>query len=811
MEQNNYFNNTASPAKLFQMYRRYSIIVMSTTTRIWFNHQCLNRGLTPRYIYQNHQSNSTKLNELSKKIIKLTIRETYKKQNHAYLQLKAIYDSLKTKHSFEEMNWKIGRIRNECRRMEFVTRKRMEKKLTNLVRRRKEERRTGEGRRFYKRVMNLTTVPFSEEEEGLLQYGFKHNPIYKNSRNEYEQLLVDADMAIEKIEHPNRSSLKQHIAYELKQHFKKEQHITTQNPEVKSIREKAKLHNIVFTKADKGNTMIILNRQDYIDRVEKFLNENHFQVVSKYSVDSFNNKVKKVLKNCTQLIDDKLRYSLTTHNFQIPKLYGLMKIHKTEDTQMIPIRPVVSSINTPTQKIARFLNNKLRHLIEFNPKYVLKNSQDLIAKIKDVKIPDNSFLISLDVTNLYTNVPVEEVKEIVKEHLITNNIDQEILNNYVSLLDICLQQNVCIFNDKKWKQLDGLAMGSPISCLLADIFMDNFENKFMIDPTLLRFTKEIVYYYRYVDDIIILWKGNQNDLNDFVNRLNSRHTKIKFTLELQKNNKLNFLDLTLEIINNTHNFDIFRKPTYTDNIIHNKSNHPWQHKMAAFNFLVHRLVYTPLSKSNFEKEKNIIFNIAHNNGYNANLINRLINRKIHKKQQISIYPRPTEPLEPTQYISIHFIGKGSHFLAQKLRSLDKNITVAFKPINSLQKLLVNNKDITTDLDKSGVYRLKCNDCNAEYIGKTYRHLKTRIKEHLYAMKSGSRASHFANHLIEFNHNFDINNTNNFSILHSHNNNSRLLKLEALEIYKSLNNNNTLSLNIQTEFLAISSMIRGFLQ
>lgn len=109
-------------------------------------------------------------------------------------------------------------------------------------------------------------------------------------------------------------------------------------------------------------------------------------------------------------------------------------------------------------------------------------------------------------------------------------------------------------------------MGSPLSPLLSDVYMDHFENNIFNNSN---FTHYFKYYYRYVDDVICLWSGDVNSLDSFMIYLNSVNNNIKFTYELQSENKLNFLDLQINIINNKPDFSIFRRTTHTGQVIDN--------------------------------------------------------------------------------------------------------------------------------------------------------------------------------------------------------------------------------------------------
>ena len=119
------------------------------------------------------------------------------------------------------------------------------------------------------------------------------------------------------------------------------------------------------------------------------------------------------------------------------------------------------------------------------------------------------------------------------------------------------------------------------------------------------FKKEIVYWYRYVDDIICLYRGDESKCKDFLIYLNSISNKIKFTIETNTN-EISFLDLKISKEENKHKFKIHRKPTQTDLIIPKNSNHPWQHKMSSFYSLINRLLNVPMNENDYKDEKRII-------------------------------------------------------------------------------------------------------------------------------------------------------------------------------------------------------------
>jgi hypothetical protein len=148
----------------------------------------------------------------------------------------------------------------------------------------------------------------------------------------------------------------------------------------------------------------------------------------------------------------------------------------------------------------------------------------------------------------------------------TNEI-QEILNWY----DIITQQNYFTFNKTIYTQTDGLAMGAPSSSIISEIFLQHIECN-----TILSILNKhcILGYYRYVDDILILFDSSFTHIQSILHDFNNLHHNLNYTVKSETNNSPNYLDITIHRTNTNLNFHIFRKPTFTDTIIPQDSCHP---------------------------------------------------------------------------------------------------------------------------------------------------------------------------------------------------------------------------------------------
>jgi hypothetical protein len=120
-------------------------------------------------------------------------------------------------------------------------------------------------------------------------------------------------------------------------------------------------------------------------------------------------------------------------------------------------------------------------------------------------------------------------------------------------------------------------------------------------------------YFRYVDDILIVYNKDTTNIYDVFNIFNNIIPTIEFTIEAEKENQINFLDITISKEKDNLSFDIYRKPTTTDTIIPNDFCHPHEHKLAAVRYLTNRMETYNLNVINKDKENNTIKQILCNN------------------------------------------------------------------------------------------------------------------------------------------------------------------------------------------------------
>ena len=237
-------------------------------------------------------------------------------------------------------------------------------------------------------------------------------------------------------------------------------------------------------------------------------------------------------------------------------LYGLPKVHK-ENT---PMRPILSALSTHNYSIAKFLVPVLQPITTNN--YSLKDSFEFVSTLESMKHLDTCVMASFDIKSLFTQIPIQETIDIATFSLFpTADTSVHGLNakQFRSLLELAVQDCHFQFDNQLYDQIDGVAMGSPLGPSMANAFLCFHENHWLENCP--RKFKPIL-YKRYVDDCFLIFK-KKDDVLLFLDYLNSKHSNIEFTHELEKDGTLPFLDVQVKFDSGSFTTSVFRKKTFT--------------------------------------------------------------------------------------------------------------------------------------------------------------------------------------------------------------------------------------------------------
>ena len=201
----------------------------------------------------------------------------------------------------------------------------------------------------------------------------------------------------------------------------------------------------------------------------------------------------------------------------------------------------------------------------------------------------------------------------------------------------------------------------------------------------------------------------------FHEHLNRQNADIQFTKEIKENGKIPFLDCLVTRNNNKLKLTIYRKPTHTNQLLDQSSYIATSHKATTVWTLTRRAQLVCDSPDSLQEETDYLNNVFSKNNYNTDFVTRNTHSNTDSNSQTNFGPVTTA--------TIPYITGTYETIARTLQPY--NIRVAHKLITTLRRLLTNVKDKDKPEDRQGaVYKIKCCDCQASYIGETGRNLST---------------------------------------------------------------------------------------
>ena len=186
-----------------------------------------------------------------------------------------------------------------------------------------------------------------------------------------------------------------------------------------------------------------------------------------------------------------------------------------------------------------------------------KNSKQMKIFLKKLLIKTLSCLWHL--LTLSTNIPLDETIDICVDMIYNKrkNVKVMLKRHFKQLLMLSVKSSFSFFNGVYYKQIDSVAMGSPLGPTLANIFLTYCEDSWL-DNLPIQFRPR--YYRSYVDDVFLIYE-RKHQVKKFLRYMNSRHPNIQFTCEGESNNKTSFLDVSIKRMNNKLVTPLYRKKT----------------------------------------------------------------------------------------------------------------------------------------------------------------------------------------------------------------------------------------------------------
>ena len=477
--------------------------------------------------------------------------------------------------------------------------------------------------------------------------------------------------------------------------------------------------SIVIKEADKGSAVVVWDREDYLQEASRQLGE---EITYEKILGDCVSPLISTVKNCLLGINKRGDISKETldyflvENPRMGRFYMLPKIHKRLFD--VPGRPVISNSGYFTENISAFVDYHLQPLARQVKSYV-KDTNDFLRKLHGLKtLPKDFLMCTIDVVGLYPNIPHDEGIAAVKEALERREEKNISTESLLELTELVLKNNIFEHNGEFFKQKQGTAIGTKMAPPYAILFMDDLENKILEG-----FHLQPYVWWRYIDDIFLIWQHGEESLKQFLGHLNSSHPSIKFTSTIS-NVSIDFLDVKVIRHGEKLVTDLFVKSTDTHQYLHASSCHVYHSKRSIPYSQALRLNRICSDPKSFDLRCNQLESWLDKRGYGS----RMVRDQVLKARKFSrselLYRDKPETKAPGLILNITYhpaFGKIKQNLSKihllltpdsEHRDVFQNIPiVGFKRGKSLKDFLVRAK-----LPKTSQSSGECKGCGAKRCG-----------------------------------------------------------------------------------------------
>ena len=496
--------------------------------------------------------------------------------------------------------------------------------------------------------------------------------------------------------------------------------------------------NIIIKPADKGSCTVIMDKIDYINEgVRQLSNSNHYKKIEEPVYPNISPKINQILDDLYHngFLDKKqIQYLKPPEAPRERRLYLLPKIHKDQinwhnNMTTPPGRPIVSDCSSDTYRIAEYIDYYLAPLATSHPSYI-RDTPDFIDKLSKVNTARDSFLITIDVDSLYTNIDNKDGISAINQQFILNPDEKRPDKEILELLKLSLENNDFMFNEEWYLQIWGTAMGKKFAPNYANIFLANWEKE-----ALKKCSKLPDCYFRYLDDIFIIWSHTKEEFWQFFNTLNSHHPTIKLKASISEIS-IDFLDVTIfkgQRFTKYQRLDtkVFFKPTDTHQLLHKSSYHPKHTFRSLIKSQIIRFHRICNNESDFDNACTILFSALKFRGYSKRFLRTI-------KSQTLLDMKPSAKSEKCH---IENCPTCPHLLETSSILTNKKKTV----------FLRENLNCRTE---GVIYAIKCTNCEILYVGQSSGSLHRRLTQHrsdINTKKDTQIAKHFSNECPNINY------------------------------------------------------------
>ncbi|KAL5258256.1 hypothetical protein ACHWQZ_G013033 [Mnemiopsis leidyi] len=349
---------------------------------------------------------------------------------------------------------------------------------------------------------------------------------------------------------------------------------------LEAIKELRSWDDTVIRLFDKGTGFFVLDKAEYINRVEAALkDQNTFkkvenpQVQIKETID----KIKAWAVNYTSKPDcpgmtlNFIEWITPTIEDNEPGVnYMNFKAHKPDKNY--PGRLISTGCNSYIKNLSIFTAEELKKV---DLPHCLKDSNELLNKINQLNESGTLsgkriYHVTFDVVNMFPSISKEIGLPACRDHLEKRQVKLFSTDCVMEALEITLDNNLTVFNGNMYVQVSGTAMGPNNACQYADTALSPLDREIYNCQDIVK----PEFYGRFRDDIYVAWSDTLEKLDEFLTWLNGYHRNLKFTMSTPSLEGTEFLDLFIYSKNNRIETTTYSKPSDAHSYLLPQSCHP---------------------------------------------------------------------------------------------------------------------------------------------------------------------------------------------------------------------------------------------
>lgn len=436
--------------------------------------------------------------------------------------------------------------------------------------------------------------------------------------------------------------------------------------------------DIIALSCDKGKIVAIMNKSDYYQGLDKIINTDDYIRITDNKlkvIKSQHNAFLRMLHRLKLISEFECNRAIL-HSEQLPKFYGLPKLHKLQKTNDIwqtqhgvPMRPIVACCGSIGYELSAMAKNWLEKFFPPDEHNIIR-IDEFVEDTKTVPINPENRVWSFDIEKMFSTIPFDKIEDIVKRkrNEISKTYDFDVLLRVLRF--IAKECGIFTYKDTAYIQTKGVGMGTCISPLFARILYQD-----IIDETKKKLKFKWVFFRYFVDDSICVLKVGQE--HTLLDAFNTYHKDIRFTMESEENNQINFLNTTVIRKENGLITNWYKKPFSSNRLVNYFSSHE-KHTVTGTAISFIRTVLQLSDESFYFSNKERVIETLRDNSFPETEIIGLVNTYYtYMKNTVTIHKQDRE----RQYKSLPWLPNVTWKLRNQLQKYCK-VHISGRPIRS---------------------------------------------------------------------------------------------------------------------------------